>query len=295
MTTSNTKTQTNAIKRKTILAAISICACALFALALSACGATSSNSNSASNASGSDKKITVAASPSPHAEILNNAVASELKSKGYELVVKEFTDYVQPNTATEEGEVDANYFQHTPYLENFNAEKGTHLVGVADVHFEPFGLYPGKTKTLNDLQDGATVAVSNDATNEARALLLLQDAGLIKLKTTSVNATINDISENPKNLKFKELEAATIPNVVADVDLACINGNYAIPAGFSTSDALISETSTSLAAQTYANILCVKEGNENTEKTKALKEALTSEAVKDYINKTYAGAVVPVF
>ena len=273
-----------------------ICAiCAIFALALSGCGASNTSSSSASNTSNNDKTITVAASPSPHAQILNNAVAKELESKGYTLKVREFTDYVQPNTATEEGEVDANYFQHQPYLDNFNTEKGTHITSVVSVHFEPFGIYPGKTKSLSDLKDGAVVAVPNDATNEARALLLLQDAGLIKLKTTSVEATVNDISENPKNLQFKELEAATIPNVVSDVDIACINGNYAIPAGFSTSDALASETSTSLAAKTYANILAVKEGNENSEKIKALKEALTSDAVRTYIDENYKGAVVAVF
>ncbi len=294
MTINNSINQKNPSKTKKLLAALTLCACAFFALSIFGCGASNSSSGSA-NTSSSDKTITVAASPSPHAEILNNAVASELESQGYKLVVREFTDYVQPNTATEEGEVDANYFQHTPYLENFNSEKGTHLVGIANVHFEPFGLYPGKTKSIDALKDGATIAVPNDATNEARALLLLQDAGLIKLSNTSVDATVNDIVENPKNLKFRELEAATIPNVVSDVDLACINGNYAIPAGFSTSDALASETSTSLAAKTYANILAVKEGNENSDKIKALSSALTSDSVREYINDTYKGAVVPVF
>ena len=204
---------------------------------------------------------------------------------------------MQPNTATEDGEVDANYFQHKPYLDNFNKEKGTHLVSVEGIHFEPFGLYPGKTKELKDLQDGATVAVPNDATNEARALLLLQDAGLIKLKDPKdINATPKDITSNPKNLKFKELEAAVVPTVIKDVDIAALNGNYAIQAGFDpTKDTLGTEKADGLAAKTYQNILVVKEGNENTAKTKELKKALKSDEVRDYINKNYKGAVVPVF
>ena len=262
------------------------------ALALSGCG-----SSSGSSSSEDDKTITVAASPTPHAEILNNAVKPILEKDGYKLEVKEFTDYVQPNTATEEGEVDANYFQHKPYLDDFNKEKGTHLVSVETVHFEPFGLYPGKTKSLDALQDGATVAVPNDATNEARALLLLQDAGLIKLKDANdITATPKDITENPKNLQFKELEAAVVPTVINDVDIAALNGNYAIQAKFDPSkDALTSEKADGLAAKTYANILVVKQGNENTEKTKELKKALNSDEVRDYINKNYKGAVLPVF
>ena len=239
----------------------------------------------------------MAASPTPHAEILNKAVKPLVEKDGYKLEVKEFTDYVQPNTATEDGEVDANYFQHKPYLDNFNKEKGTHLVSVEGVHFEPFGLYPGKTKDLQNLQDGATVAVPNDATNEARALLLLQDAGLIKLKNPKdINATPKDVTSNPKNLKFKELEAAVVPTVIKDVDIAALNGNYAIQAGFDpTKDTLVTEKADGLAAKTYQNILVVKEGNENTAKTKELKKALKSDEVRDYINKNYKGAVVPVF
>ncbi|MBW3087411.1 MetQ/NlpA family ABC transporter substrate-binding protein [Bifidobacterium sp. 82T24] len=262
------------------------------ALALSGCG-----SSTGSSGSSDDKTIVVAASPTPHAEILNNAVKPLVEKDGYKLEVKEFTDYVQPNTATEEGEVDANYFQHKPYLDDFNKEKGTHLVSVAAVHFEPFGLYPGKTKSLDKLSNGATVAVPNDATNEARALLLLQDAGLIKLKDPKdINATPKDITSNPKNLQFKELEAAVVPTVLQDVDIAALNGNYAIQAKFNPEkDALTIEKADGLAAKTYANILVVKQGNENTAKTKELKKALTSSEVKDYINKNYKGAVVPVF
>lgn len=284
-------------KKAALVATLALSAVVVFGLA--GCGASnssSSSSDSGSQAKSEDKTITVAATPSPHAEILNDAVKPLLEKEGYTLEVKEFTDYVQPNTVTEEGEVDANYFQHITYLNNFNAEKGTHLVSVADVHYEPFGLYPGKTKSLDALADGATVAVPNDATNEARALLLLQDAGLIKLADgAGINATTNDIVENPKNLKLHEVEAATVPNVVADVDIACINGNYAIPAGFKTTDALATESATSLAAEAYVNVLAVKDGNQDSDKIKALVKALTSDEVRTYINDTYAGAVVPVF
>lgn len=269
---------------------------AILAFGLAGCGAQGTSSDKSAGSS-NDKTITVAATPSPHAEILNNAVKPLLEKEGYTLEVKEFTDYVQPNTVTEEGEVDANYFQHITYLNNFNEEKGTHLVSVADVHYEPFGLYPGKTKSLDALADGATVAVPNDATNEARALLLLQDAGLITLKDDAgINATTNDIVSNPKNLQLKEVEAATVPNIVADVDIACINGNYAQAAGLSVEkDALAVEATDSLAAETYANVLVVKDGNQDSEKIKALAKALKSDAVRDFINKTYEGAVVPVF
>ena len=265
---------------------------AVLAFGLAGCGAQGASSDKSAGSS-DDKTITVAATPSPHAEILNNAVKPLLEKEGYTLEMKEFTDYVQPNTVTEEGEVDANYFQHITYLNNFNEEKGTHLVSVADVHYEPF---PGKTKSLDALPDGATVAVPNDATNEARALLLLQDAGLITLKDDAgINATRNDIVSYQKDLQLKEVEAATIPNIVADVDIACINGNYAIPAGFKTTDALATESATSLAAEAYANVLVVKDGNQDSDKIKALVKALTSDEVRTYINDTYAGAVVPVF
>ena len=279
------------MRNKKIIGAL-LAVTAIASFGLSGCG----SSNGAASKE-NDKTITVAASPTPHAEILNKAVKPLVEKDGYKLVVKEFTDYVQPNTATEEGEVDANYFQHKPYLDNFNKEKGTHLVSVAGIHFEPFGLYPGKTKTLDALVDGATVAVPNDATNEARALLLLQDAGLIELKNPKdINATTKDITSNPKNLKFKELEAAVVPTVIKDVDIAALNGNYAIQAGFDpTKDTLATEKAGGLAAKTYQNILVVKEGNENTNKTKELKKALKSDEVRDYINKNYKGAVVPVF
>ena len=244
-----------------------------------------------------DKKITVGASPTPHAEILSGPVKEILTEQGYELVVTEFTDYILPNTATEQGEVDANYFQHEPYLKSFNEENGTHLVPVCAVHYEPFGIYPGNVATLEEVSDGAKVAVPNDTTNEARALLLLEQEGLLKLKDgAGVTATTNDIAENPKNLEFVELEAANIPNALKDVDIACINGNYAQAAGLSVEkDALAVEATDSLAAETYANVLVVKDGNQDSEKIQALAKALKSDAVRDFINKTYEGAVVPVF
>lgn len=263
---------------------------ALATFTLSGCGSSKAGAKD-------DKTITVAASPTPHSEILNKVVKPILQKEGYKLVVKEFTDYVQPNTATEEGEVDANYYQHLPYLDNFNKEKGTHLVSVGGIHFEPFGLYPGKTKTIKALANGATVAVPNDPTNEARALLLLQDAGLIKLKNPKdINATTKDIIENPKDLKFKELEAATVPTAIKDVDLAAMNGNYAIQAGFNpTKDPLTSEKVGGIAAKTYENIIVVKKGSEKFAKIKALLKALKTSEVRDYITKTYKGAVLPVF
>lgn len=266
-----------------------IAALGIAALALTGCSSSSDSQE--------DKTITVAAVPTPHAEILNNAVKPLLEDQGYTLEVQEFTDYVQPNTVTEADEVDANYFQHGPYLENFNEEQGTHLVSVASVHFEPMGVYPGKTASLDDLKDGATIAVPNDATNEARALLLLEQEGLIEVDDEAgVTATPNDITSNPKNLEFQELEAAVVPTVIDDVDVAVINGNYALEAGFKVNeDALAVESADSLAAETYANLLVVKEGNEDSDKIKALAEALNSDEVRDYINDTFEGAVVPVF
>lgn len=285
-------------RKRLLIGALSAAALA-GVLALAGCGSSGSGSSSnagGAQAGGESKTITVAASPTPHAEILNDAVKPLLEAEGYTLVVQEFTDYVLPNTATEEGEVDANYFQHQPYLDSFNEEKGTRLVSVEAVHFEPFGLYAGKTASLKDLKEGAVVVVPNDTTNEARALLLLEQEGLIKLKDgAGITATTNDIAENPLNLQIKELEAAAIPTVLADVDIACINGNYAQGASLSVEDALATEDATSLAAQTYANVLVVKDGNQNSEAIQALAKALVSDEVKSYIEKTYDGAVVPVF
>ena len=240
--------------------------------------------------------ISVAASPAPHAEIL--AVAKEiLAAKDITLDIQEYSDYVIPNNVVEDGTVLANYFQHTPYLDSFNEENGTHLVSVGAVHYEPFGIYPGKSSDLANIADGATIAVPNDTTNEARALQLLAAQGLITVRDgAGLTATVNDITENPHNVKIEEIEAAQLPRTVQDVDFAVINGNYAIEAGFSVGkDALATEDASSEAAQTYANVLVVKEGNESDPAIQALYAALTSDKVKDYINSTYDGAVVPIF
>lgn len=245
--------------------------------------------------SGELQKIVVGASPAPHAEILK-AANDVLKEKGYELEIKEYVDYIQPNLALESGDLDANYFQHKPYLDTFNEENGTHLVSAGAIHYEPFGIYAGKSDSLDELADGAEVLVPNDVTNEARALLLLQDQGLLTLKEDAgLTATINDITENPKNLDIVELEAAQLPRSLQDADIAVINGNYAIEAGLKVTDALAVEASDSLAAQTYGNVVAVREGDEESNKTKALMEVLTSDDIKEFIETKYDGAVVPLF
>ncbi len=252
--------------------------------ALSGCGA----------GGGDDKTIKVAASATPHAEVLEQAKAI-LSEQGYDLQVTVFDDYVQPNEVVESGDFDANYFQHIPYLDSFNAEKGTHLVNAGGIHYEPFGIYPGTKAALSDVADGDSVAVPNDTTNEARALLLLQDNGLITLKEgAGLNATVNDIAENPHNLEIVELEAAQVPRVVDEVAFVVLNGNYALEAGFSVAkDAIAYEKSDSEAAKTYVNVIAVKEGNEGAAKIKALVDVLKSDAIKNYINDTYDGAVIP--
>lgn len=241
-----------------------------------------------------DKTISVAASATPHAEILEQAKPL-LEEKGYELEVKIFDDYIIPNEVVESGDFDANYFQHIPYLESFNEEKGTHLVDAGDIHYEPFGIYPGKKDSLDDIEEGDTIAVPNDTTNEARALLLLQDNGIIKLKDgVGLEATKNDIEENPHNVEIIELEAAQIPRVVQDMSYVVLNGNYALQADYSVAkDSLAYEKSDSEAAKTYVNLIAVKEGNEDSEAIKALVEVLKSDEIKEYINETYDGAVIP--
>ncbi len=240
--------------------------------------------------------ITVGATPAPHAEILE-VVKPLLLEKGYDLQIVDYVDYVQPNLAVDSGDIDANYFQHQPYLDDFNNEKGTDLVSIAAVHYEPFGIYPGKTASLDALPDGAKIAVPNDTTNEARALLLLEAQGLIELtENIGLTATKNDITGNPKNFDIVELEAAQLPRSLPDVDIAVINGNYALEAGLKVQrDALATEDASSVAAQTYANILVVKAGDEGREELKALAEALLSPQVKEFIESTYEGAVVPMF
>lgn len=260
-----------------------------------AASAETTKAGDETKAAGDLEKIVVGATPAPHAEILN-AAKDILKEKGYELVVKEYTDYVQPNLALDSGDLDANYFQHQPYLDQFNEENKTTLVSAASIHYEPFGIYAGKTKSLEELKEGAQIAVPNDVSNEARALLLLADNGLIELKEgVELEATKNDIVKNEKNFKIIEVEAAQLPRSLGDVDVAVINGNYAIEAGLKVSDALAVEDAKSVAATRYSNIVAVRSGDESNEKTKALVEALTSEDVKKFINDKYDGAVVPSF
>lgn len=286
------------MKKRILTAALAALTVASFGLFGCSNGSGTAASSSSSSASTEQTVLRVAASPTPHAEILNEAVKPILADQGIDLEVVEFNDYVLPNTSTEEGEVDANYFQHIAYLDQFNVENGTHLVEVVPVHYEPFGLYPGKTKTLEELQDGATIAVPNDTTNEARALLLLEQAGLIKLDPEAgITATKEDIVENPHNIDIVEVEAASLPRMLEDVDFAAINSNYALPAMLTVyEDALVYEDADSTAGQTYANILVVREGNENNEAIQALAEALQSDAVKAYLEETYPdGSVQAVF
>ena len=264
---------------------LSIVIAAVFALSLCACGSKQADA----------KTIKIGASPSPHAEILEQ-VKDDLAAQGYTLEIIEYTDYVQPNTALDEGELDANYFQHVPYLDEFNAEYGTKIVSAGIIHYEPFGIYAGKTDSIDALAEGAKIAVPNDVTNEARALLLLEQEGIITLKDgAGLTATKNDIVDNPLNLDIIEVEAAQVPRSLQDVDLAVVNGNYAIEAGLKVSEALAIEGADSLAADTYGNIIAVKEGNENNEAIQALVKAVMSDKVKKYIEDTYEGAVVAKF
>ena len=254
----------------------------VLALGLTACG-------------GGDKTIKVGATPAPHAEILE--IAKDLMAKdGYTLEIVEYNDYIQPNNSVEDGSLLANYFQHITYMNDFNQSSGTHLVNAAGIHYEPFGLYAGKTASLSELADGAQIAVPNDATNEARALLLLEQEGLIKLKDgVGLSATKMDVAENPHNYDIVELEARQVSARLSDVDVAVINGNYAIDAGLKVSDALAVEANDGAAAEAYVNVVAVKEGNENSEAVQALVKALQSDEVKSFIEETYDGAVVPLF
>lgn len=266
-----------------LFAALSLTAVSVFGLA--ACGRSQTD----------DKTIKIGASPTPHAEILQ-VVKEVLEKDGYTLEIKEFNDYVLPNTATESEELDANYFQHLKYLDDFNTENGTHLVSVANVHYEPLGIYAGKCDYLDALPDGAVVSVPNDTTNEARALLLLEAQGLITLREDAgLTATVLDITENKKGLKFQEIEAAQLVRSLEDVDIAVINGNYAIGGGLKIADALAAEAADSDAGKTYTNAVVVKEGNENKEKIQALVKAICSEEVRAFIEEEYEGAVVPQF
>lgn len=275
------------------------------ASALVGCGGSSSDTTGSADSTATEtteaassesqelETITVAASATPHAEILE-AAKEALKEQGYDLQVTVFDDYVQPNEVVESGQFDANYFQHIPYLESYNEEHGTHLVDAGDIHYEPFGIYPGTKSSLDDIEDGDVIAIPNDTTNEARALLLLQDNGLLTLKDgVGLEATVNDITENPHNIDFEELEAAQVARVAGEVAFVVLNGNYALEAGYSVAkDSIAYEASDSVAAETYVNIIAVYEGNENSPKIQALVSVLRSDDIKKFIEDNYDGAVV---
>lgn len=270
---------------KKLVKAISILLIAL--VALTGCGSKTTGSGDSKS-----KKLVVGASPTPHVEILNH-VKPILKEKGIELEIKEMTDYVTPNTALNDKQIDANFFQHLPYLEDFSAKRGMKLVSAGKVHVEPLGAYSEKLKSKDEIKDGAVIAIPNDATNEGRALLLLQKQGLIKLKEEKgLTQTPKDIIENPKNLKFKELEAAQLPRVLKDVDFAVINTNYALIAKLNpTKDALFIEDKDS----PYANIIAVRPDNKDDAAVKELIKVLNSDEVKKFIEEKYNGAIVPAF
>lgn len=272
------------MKKRSILTAI---VAGILSIGLIGCGGSNSSN-------GDDKVIKVGVSPVPHEEIMEVAKPL-LEAKGYKVEIVEFTDYVLPNTSLENGELDANYFQHIAYLNSFNADNGTHLTYTAEIHLEPMGAFSKKYKSVDEVEERAVVAVPDDPSNEARALRVLAAAGLIEVKDGEL-ITIADITSNPKNLEFKELEAATLPRVLEDVDIAVINGNYALEAGLDVNkNAFYAEDKNIESLKERRNILAVKEGNENTQKIKDLTEALTSKEVKDFINEKYKGAVVPVF
>ncbi|MEG2295385.1 MAG: MetQ/NlpA family ABC transporter substrate-binding protein [Oscillospiraceae bacterium] len=238
--------------------------------------------------------LNVGASPSPHAEILQ-VIKPILAEKGIELIIKEFSDYVLPNRALDEGSLDANFFQHQPYLDDFNKNNNTKIIAAAPVHFEPLGIYAGKSSDLNNIQKGAKIAVPNDTSNEARALQLLEHNGILKLDPKAgLSATVKDIIENPYEVKIVEIEAAQVPRTLEDVDFAVINGNYALLAKV-TDKILLTESSDSNGAIEFANILAIRQGDENRPEIQALVEALTSETVRTFIIEQYGVSVVPVF
>ncbi len=298
------------MKKKFITAAVTLA----FAASLTACGGSAaSSSNASSEASKSSTSssdttekstsdessstsdnavIKVGANITPHSEILEQAKPI-LAEKGITLEIVQIEDSITPNVGVAEGSLDANYFQHEPYLEQYNEENGTDLVSIGAIHYEPFGIYAGKTTDLSELADGATIAVPNNVTNEARALLLLQQEGILTLKDDAgINATVEDIVDNPKNVKFKELAPEQLVQSLPDVDLAVINGNYAIEGGLSVSDALAVEADDGLAATTYANIIATTPEKANDEALLTLVEVLKSDEISNYIEETYDGAVV---
>lgn len=273
-----------------------ILASVLSAALLAGCGGSSSGSQGAKEEAApvEDNVITIAATPVPHAEILEK-VKPVLEAEGIELKVVVYNDYVQPNEVVYSGEMDANYFQHIPYLESYNEEHGYDLVNAGGIHYEPLGLYPGTKSGLGGMKDGDVIAIPNDTTNEARALLLLQDNDIIKLKEgAGLNATVNDIESMAFDLKIEEMEAAQIPHVTSEVSYVVLNGNYAIEAGYNLEDdAIVYEMSDSEAAETYVNVIAVKAGHENDENIKVLVEALRSPSIVKFIKEKYNGAVVP--
>nr|WP_308592913.1 MetQ/NlpA family ABC transporter substrate-binding protein [uncultured Criibacterium sp.] len=266
------------------------------ALTLAACSGGADNKpaqgDAAKTTEKSNKVLKIGASPQPHAAILEN-IKQDLADKGIELEIQQFSDYVVPNTAVEDGDLDANFFQHVPYMDEFNKQQGTHLVSVGSVHLEPMGLYSKKIKDLKELKEGATISIPNDPTNGGRALLLLEKNGIVKLKDgAGLAATDKDIVENPMNLKITLLDAAQLPRTLEDVDASVINTNFALEADLNPlNDALVIEGKDS----PYANIVAVKEGNEKDERVVALMEALNSEKTKKFIEDEYNGAIVPAF
>lgn len=270
----------------------------LGAVALAGCsnGGTGTAVGSSAGSAAASTTLTVGASPTPHAQILTDFAAPKLKNEGIELKVKEYTDYIQPNKDTTSGAIDANYFQHINYLNNYNKENGTDLVSVGAIHYEPFGIYAGKSKDLSNIADGATIAVPNDPTNEGRALLLLEQEGIIKLKDSSnLESTPNDIAENPHNVQFQEVEAAAVPRTLQSVDFAVINGNYAIEAGYHVKDALAHEKAGTAAVNEYANIICTTKEKEDDTSIKALVKVLQSDDFKKYLEENFGEDVLPAF
>lgn len=270
----------------------------LGAVALAGCsnGGTGAAVGSSAGSAAASTTLTVGASPTPHAQILTDFAAPKLKNEGIELKVKEYTDYIQPNKDTTSGAIDANYFQHINYLNNYNKENKTDLVSVGAIHYEPFGIYAGKSKDLSNIADGATIAVPNDPTNEGRALLLLEQEGIIKLKDSSnLESTPNDIAENPHNVQFQEVEAAAVPRTLQSVDFAVINGNYAIEAGYHVKDALAHEKAGTAAVNEYANIICTTKEKEDDTSIKALVKVLQSDDFKKYLEENFGEDVLPAF
>lgn len=258
-------------------------------------GTTNETADAGASTSGEGVTIKVGASPSPHAEILK-AAQPLLAEQGITLEIVEFNDYVQPNIALNTGDLDANYFQHQPYLDQFNADNNMELVSLGGIHYEPMGIFAGKSSDLASLPEKAIVGVPNDPTNEARALLLLEENGVIKLKEdVGVNATKLDIVENPKNLEIMEMEAAQLPKSLSmdSLDIAVINGNFALSGGLKIADALAIEEADSLAAETYQNVVAVRKGDEERPELQALLEVLKSQEIADFISSTYEGAVAP--